>query len=398
MSVNFILQQFDKVKNKQNNIYYTYILFSKTKTLQENIDWSNVKEKDWSNVPIFVPPITFGKVLKIYTGDTFVLATKLPFFHETIETAPICKFTIHLDSVTVAPIEKEKSKEALMQKIEHQIVQLRDVSTDRHGKIYAKVFLAEENVNEWLLQNNYGVRSQNGKKRRMSESDSVLSTPSLPSVVQKPYYSCKDIIPENANTNTLTIDNFILPIIQIQRQNTNLSTASASVKTDCFLSHNWGEQNKNHAFVKRVNLELQNRGLKTWFDETQMDGNIRFRMAEGIDNTKCVVVFITKEYRDKVNGIDMTDNCKYEFSYEMNQLGSQNMIPVVLETEMRDTKKWKGELGAALGSMMYVDLSQASLSKEQKETEETMIELKYEDISRRIRKIVDREKRKSNKS
>jgi hypothetical protein len=129
-----------------------------------------------------------------------------------------------------------------------------------------------------------------------------------------------------------------------------------------------------------------------------MDGNIRFRMAEGIDNTKCVVVFITKEYRDKVNGIDMTDNCKYEFSYAMNQLGSQNMIPVVLETEMRDTKKWKGELGAALGSMMYVDLSQASLSKDQKDTEETMLELKYEDIYRRIQKIVDREKRRSNKS
>ena len=196
MSVNFILQKFNKVKKTNNNIYYTYILFSKTKTLQENIDWSNVKEE---NVPIFVPPITFGKV------------------------------------------------------------------------------------------------------------------------------------------------------------------------------------------------------LKTWFDETQMDGNIRFRMAEGIDNTKCVVVFITKEYRDKVNGIDMTDNCKYEFSYAMNQLGSQNMIPVVLEAEMRDTKKWKGELGAALGSMMYVDLSVASLSKDQKETEETMIELKYEDISRKIRKIVEREKRKSNK-
>jgi hypothetical protein len=328
--------------------------------------------------------------LKIYTGDTFVLATKIPFFHETIETAPICKFTIHLDSVT-APIDKENgsiTKEALIKKIEHQVVQLRDISTDRHGKIYAKVFLAEENVNEWLVKNNYGVRSKNGKKRRMSESDSILSLPSLESV--KPFYSCKDIIPEHTNTNTLSIDNFILP--SIQRQNTNLSTASTSIKTDCFLSHNWGEQNKNHHFVKRVNLELQKRGLKTWFDENQMDGNIRFRMAEGIDNTKCVVVFITKEYRDKVNGIDMTDNCKYEFSYAMNQLGSQNMIPVVLETEMRDTKKWKGELGAALGSMMYVDLSQASLMKE-----ETMLELKYEDISRKIRKMVEREKRKSNK-
>ena len=322
--------------------------------------------------------------MKIYTGDTFVLATKIPFLEES---AQICKFTIHLDGVT-APIDKENgsiTKEILIKKIEHQVVQLRDVSTDRHGKIYAKVFLAEENVNEWLLKNNYVVKSKNGKKRRMSESDSILS---LPSVVQKPYYSCKDIILEPMNN--LSIDNFILPSIQCQ--NTSDVSISSSVKTDCFLSHNWGDKNKNHEFVKKVNLDLQKRGWKTWFDENQMDGNIRFRMAEGIDNTKCVVVFITKEYRDKVNGMDMTDNCKYEFSYAMNQLGSQNMIPVVLETEMRDTKKWKGELGAALGSMLYVDLS---LSKDTKE--ETMIELKYEDISRRIRKIVEREKRKSNK-
>ena len=322
-------------------------------------------------------------MLKIYTGDTFSIATKIPFLGENAFSAPIYQFTIHLDSVT-APIDKENgsiTKEALTKKIEHQVVQLRDVSTDRHGKIYAKVFLAEENVNEWLVKNNYGVKSKNGKKRRMSESDSILSNPSLPSIK---HYSCKDIIPEHSNG--LTIDNFILPFIQCQ--NTSDVSISSSVKTDCFLSHNWGEQNKNHEFVKKVNLELQKRGLKTWFDENQMDGNIRFRMAEGIDNTKCVVVFITKEYRDKVNGIDMTDNCKYEFSYAMNQLGSQNMIPVVLEAEMRDTKKWKGELGAALGSMMYVDLS---------EMNDTMLELKYEDISRRIRRIVDREKRKSNK-
>ena len=338
---------------------------------------------------MFVPPIYSGKVLKIYTGDTFVLATKILFLEEI---AQMYQFTIHLDSVT-APIDKVPggtAKEALIQKIEHQVVQLRDISTDRHGKIYAKVFLAEENVNEWLLKNNYVTKSQNGKKRRMSESDSILSVPSAPSLPSIRHYSCKDIIPENANS--LTIDNFILPIIQ--RQNTNLSTTSTSIKTDCFLSHNWGEQNKNHHFVKRVNMELQKRGLKTWFDENQMDGNIRFRMAEGIDNTKCVVVFITKEYRDKVNGIDMTDNCKYEFSYAMNQLGSQNMIPVILEAEMRDTKKWKGELGAALGSMMYVDLSLASLNKE---INDTMLELKYEDISRKIRKMVEREKRKSNK-
>jgi hypothetical protein len=106
-------------------------------------------------------------------------------------------------------------------------------------------------------------------------------------------------------------------------------------------------------------------------------------MAEGIDNTKCIVVFITREYRDKVNGIDMKDNCKYEFTYAMNQLGSQNMIPVIMEKEMRETNKWKGELGAALGSMLYVDLSV-----------DVEIEKKYDELYKRIRHVIHRESKK----
>ena len=279
--------------------------------------------------------------MKIYTGDIFAIATKIPFYNETLENAPIYQFTIHLDSVIVTT-----NKDILTQKIGYKIVELRNVSTDRHGKIYATVFLAEENVNNWLLQNKYAIPCKNGKRRRMSESDSNILLPII-----------------------------LPPIQQIKRQDTECSNLS---KTDCFLSHNWGENNKNHILVNKVNLELQKRGVKTWFDENQIDGNIRFRMAEGIDNTKCFVVFITKEYRNKVNGMDMTDNCKYEFSYAMNQLGSQNMIPIVLETEMRDTKKWKGELGAALGNMLYIDLT------------DLFSDLKYEEIYQRILKIISR--------
>jgi hypothetical protein len=252
--------------------------------------------------------------LKIYTGDTFVIATKIPFFNETLEEAPIYQFTIHLDSVK----DITTTKNILTHKIGYKIVELRNVSTDRHGKIYATVFLAEENINNWLLQNKYAI----------------------------PYNRKLQVKPKI---------------------------------TDCFLSHNWGENNKNHIFVKNVHLELQKKGLKTWFDENEIDGNIRFRMAEGIDNTKCFVVFITKEYRNKVNGIDMTDNCKYEFSYAMNQLGSQNMIPIVLETEIKDTKKWKGELGAALGNMLYIDFT----------SDFSVSDIKYEEIYQRIKKLID---------
>ena len=38
-------------------------------------------------------------------------------------------------------------------------------------------------------------------------------------------------------------------------------------KTDCFLSHNWGDNNLNHKKIATINSALQKRGLVTWFDE-----------------------------------------------------------------------------------------------------------------------------------
>ena len=46
-------------------------------------------------------------------------------------------------------------------------------------------------------------------------------------------------------------------------------------RTDCFLTHDWGRElgMDNHARVGIMNRALQKRGLTTWFDEEQMQGN-----------------------------------------------------------------------------------------------------------------------------
>ena len=303
------------------------------------------------------------------------MITKIPFFNENIETASLYSFIIRLNSVAAPKIMSmvKNARDALYRKIYGKVVELRDVSCDKHGKIFANVFLENECINEWLLKNNYVCSCKNERRRRVSESDSDAydkTKLSLPKI---------NISMESSSLSSQKIDNFILPYIVADRPN----TASTSLETDCFLSHNWGEKNINHGNVKKINDILKKKGLRTWFDENKIDGNIRYKMAEGIDNTTCFIVFITREYRDKVNGIDMKDNCKYEFTYAMNQLGSQNMIPVIMEKEMRETNKWKGELGAALGSMLYIDLSV-----------DVEIEKKYDELYKRIRHIIHRESKK----
>ena len=130
--------------------------------------------------------------------------------------------------------------------------------------------------------------------------------------------------------------------------------------TDVFLSHNWGEDEDgrdNHKRVSFINEELKTRGYKTWFDEEKMAGNIDVKMAQGIDQTKGVIIFITRKYYEKVNGENAGDNCKKEFQYASKVKTPARMVPVVMEKSARDLTPWSGLVGINLGGEMYVDMS-----------------------------------------
>jgi hypothetical protein len=131
-------------------------------------------------------------------------------------------------------------------------------------------------------------------------------------------------------------------------------------KTDVFLTHDWGEDEllrSNHERVSKVNKYLQSRGIHTWFDEERMNGNIRDKMADGIEHTKLVLAFITEKYRNKVNSNNAADNCYFEFNYATLERTGNYMIPIVMEPKMKNSRDWKGRLGAELGTHLYIDLT-----------------------------------------
>ena len=129
------------------------------------------------------------------------------------------------------------------------------------------------------------------------------------------------------------------------------------LKTDVFLTHNWGEGLINHQKVALINDGLKKRGLITWFDEERMTGMVKKKMCEGIDHTRCVAVFVTALYESKVTGNNPNDNCQLEFGYATNKKTSANMVPVVMESEMWNSRQWKGELGMILGDSLYTNMS-----------------------------------------
>ena len=88
-----------------------------------------------------------------------------------------------------------------------------------------------------------------------------------------------------------------------------------------------------HTYHFRVPLiikEFQDIGYQTWFDGSRMKGDRFQQMAQGIQNTQSVIVFITQKYIDKVKGENVGDECKRKLNYTAARKTSSNMARVLM--------------------------------------------------------------------
>lgn len=133
-------------------------------------------------------------------------------------------------------------------------------------------------------------------------------------------------------------------------------------KHDVFLSHDWGDKQLNHKRVAEVNRVLKSKGINTWFDEEQMANgtNLQIIMPKGIDNSSCVLVFVTEAYMHKVGGDNQADNCLKEFSYASLRKPGK-MLPIVMERTMQNPSQWQGPLGFNLGQSLYIGFTDDSM-------------------------------------
>ena len=136
--------------------------------------------------------------------------------------------------------------------------------------------------------------------------------------------------------------------------------------TDVFLSHNWGkdkEGRNNHYRVSLINRKLIELGYETWFDEQKLYGDFDDQISEGIEKTKCVVVFMTELYRNKVNSDNPRDYCKLEFSHAKIKKTTKKMVAIVMEPCMADISKWIGQVSMNLAGNLYIDMSEDLLNE-----------------------------------
>lgn len=122
----------------------------------------------WKETIQFIPPITEGEVIRVYDGDTITIVSKLPY-----DTSPLYRFSIRLAGIDCAEIKgkteqeremAQEAKSALEKLILHKVVALKNLKTEKYGRVLADIYVRDLHVNQWLLDNKYAVEYSGGKK------------------------------------------------------------------------------------------------------------------------------------------------------------------------------------------------------------------------------------------
>lgn len=106
----------------------------------------------------FVPPITSGKVIKVYDGDTITIVSKLPY-----PESLLYKFRVRLARINAPELKTQESIEALNSRdflasmVLDKTVELKSVRTDKYGRILAEVYCDNINMSDLLLEKGYAV-------------------------------------------------------------------------------------------------------------------------------------------------------------------------------------------------------------------------------------------------
>jgi micrococcal nuclease len=123
----------------------------------------------WEDTTAFTPPIAGGQVIKVYDGDSITIAGYLPMYN-----SPLFRFSVRLNGIDTPEIkgkteeeisEAKKTRDALSNLILHKEITLKNVGTEKYGRILADVYLDNLHVNEWLIKEHYAVKYDGGTKK-----------------------------------------------------------------------------------------------------------------------------------------------------------------------------------------------------------------------------------------
>ena len=129
-------------------------------------------EIKWEDTVEFTFPITGGKVIKVYDGDTITIASKLPY-----DSSPMYRLSVRLNGIDtpemkgkgVSEEEKEAAKQVrdfLHNLVFNKYIRLENIQSEKYGRILADVYIGDVHLNNLLIQERYAVKYDGGTKIR----------------------------------------------------------------------------------------------------------------------------------------------------------------------------------------------------------------------------------------
>ena len=143
---------------------------------KKNTSFSSVNKPEdlplsikWKDTTAFVPPISCGRVIKVYDSDTITVANYMPY-----QNSALYRFSVRINGIdcpeikTKNPTEKQCAiiaRDTLSDKILNKNVELRNVTLEKYGRILADVIYKGENCGEFLCKKKLAVIYSGGTKQ-----------------------------------------------------------------------------------------------------------------------------------------------------------------------------------------------------------------------------------------
>ena len=156
--------QVNTVSNPMSNI----TLLDTRSTFDSTEGLNKLDKAEWKDTIAFVPPISQGVVIKVYDGDTITIAAKLPY-----KESPLYRFSVRLNGIDCPEIkgsnENEKhcaqlAKEEMSKLVLGKVVYLKNIETEKYGRILADVYLEDLHLNKHMLEKRLAVKYDGGTK------------------------------------------------------------------------------------------------------------------------------------------------------------------------------------------------------------------------------------------
>ena len=134
----------------------------------------------WDDTQPFIPPLSCGRVIKVYDGDTITIAAKMPF-----RKSPIYRFHIRLAGIDTPEIRTKSQTEKkiailardfLANKIHKEWVYLENLQLEKYGRVLADVWFKGVCLNQLMVDKRFAVKYDGGTKHTPQNWESYYNS------------------------------------------------------------------------------------------------------------------------------------------------------------------------------------------------------------------------------